>query len=126
VEKSKVASAFKRVYAMLEKHGVFLFDISSENKIRNIIGDNMFGEDREDISYLWFNKQTADGVVMDLTFFVKGRDGRYTRYDEQHIQYAHTEEEIISALYKVGFSRVSSEGHLGQSKDERINFIAIK
>jgi hypothetical protein len=86
----------------------------------------MFGEDREDISYLWFNKQTADGVIMDLTFFIKDKDGRYTRYDEQHIQYAHSEEEIIFALTQAGFENITSEGHLGNSKDERINFIAHK
>jgi ubiquinone/menaquinone biosynthesis C-methylase UbiE len=126
VAKDKIKTAFSKVYNNLKKGGVFIFDISSENKLRNIIGENLFGEDREDISYLWFNKQTADGVIMDLTFFVKDKDGRYCRYDERHIQYAHTEDEIISALKEVGFTKVTSEGHLGGSKDVRINFIAVK
>jgi ubiquinone/menaquinone biosynthesis C-methylase UbiE len=126
VPKDKIKTAFSKVYNSLKKGGVFIFDISSENKLRNIIGENLFGEDREDISYLWFNKQTADGVIMDLTFFVKQKDGSYARYDERHIQYAHSESDIISSLNEVGFTKVTSEGHLGGSKDVRINFIAVK
>ena len=47
VPKTKLKSAFARVYAALNANGAFLFDISSENKIRNILGENLFGEDGE-------------------------------------------------------------------------------
>ncbi len=126
VPKNKLKCAFARIYAATNANGAFFFDISSENKIRNILGENLFGEDREDISYLWFNKQTADGVQMDLTIFMRGGDGRYTRYDETHIQYAHTEEEVTAALKQAGFTRVETEGHLGGDKTERIQFAAFK
>lgn len=126
VPKSKLKGAFARIYAATNANGAFFFDISSENKIRNILGENLFGEDRDDISYLWFNKQTDDGVQMELTFFIRGENGLYTRCDETHIQYAHTEEEIISALKEAGFARVECEGHLGGDKSERIQFAAFK
>ncbi len=126
VPKDKLKTAFARVYAATNANGAFFFDISSQNKIRNIIGENLFGEDGEDISYLWFNKQTKDGVQMDLTLFIKQADGRYERREETHIQYAHSEEEIISALREAGFARVECEGHLGCEKSERIQFAAFK
>ncbi|MCM1437695.1 MAG: class I SAM-dependent methyltransferase [Roseburia sp.] len=126
VPKNRLKSAFARIYAATNANGAFFFDISSENKIRNILGDNMFGEDGEDVSYLWFNRQTEDGVRMDLTIFLRGEDGLYRRFEETHIQYAHTEEEIISALKDAGFSRVECEGHLGGGKEERIQFAAFK
>jgi ubiquinone/menaquinone biosynthesis C-methylase UbiE len=126
VPQAKLKSAFARIYSLLNYGGAFLFDISSENKIRNIIGENLFGEDGDDISYLWFNKQTDDGVIMDLTFFVKDDDGRYTRYDEQHRQYAHSENLIVTTLQECGFYVAKTEGHLGGDKTERINFVAIK
>lgn len=127
VSPDKLKSAFSHVYSSLKKGGKFLFDISSSNKLRNIIGENMFGEDGEDISYMWFNKQTPDGVIMDLTFFVKGKDGRYSRYDERHVQYAHEEGDIVSILSEVGFHDITSCGHLGgEDKSERINFAAVK
>lgn len=126
VPKNKLKSAFARIYAATNANGAFFFDVSSENKIRNIIGENLFGEDRDELSYLWFNRQTEDGVVMELTFFVKGENGLYERFDETHIQFAHTEEEIRAALAEAGFARIESEGHLGGSKDERIQFAAYK
>lgn len=126
VPKNRLKSAFARIYAATNAGGAFFFDISSENKIRNILGENLFGEDGDGVSYLWFNKQTEDGVQMDLTFFIRGENGLYTRYDETHIQYAHTEEEIIAALNGAGFVRVECEGHLGGDKKERIQFAAFK
>ena len=126
VPKQKLKSAFARVYAATNSNGAFFFDISSQNKIRNILGNNLFGEDRENISYLWFNRQTDDGVEMELTFFVRRENGLYERFDETHLQYAYTEEEITQALYGAGFARVEAEGHLGGDKSQRIQFAAFK
>lgn len=126
VPKNKLKTAFNRVYSLLNSGGVFIFDVSSEYKIRHVLGDNAFCEDRDEISYLWFNKQTETGVIMDLTFFIRQPDGSYKRLDERHEQFAHSEEEIVTALKEVGFSSVQTEGHLGGDKTERINFIAVK
>lgn len=127
VPPSKLPAAFARVFSCLRRGGIFHFDISSENKIRNVIADNMFGEDGEDISYLWFNTPRPDGVTMELTFFVRGADGRYDRFEETHIQYAHSEQSVIAALQGAGFSQVYTQGHLGSDdKSQRINFTVIK
>lgn len=126
VPQDKLKSAFARIYAATNANGAFFFDISSEYKIRNILGENLFGEDGEKVSYLWFNRQTESGVEMDLTFFIRGENGLYKRFEETHIQYAHTENKIISALKEAGFARVECEGHLGGDKKERIQFAAFK
>lgn len=125
VPQNKIKTAFSKVYSALNKNGVFIFDISSEYKIRNILGNELFADDGEEISYMWFNTQTENGVIMDLTFFVKGTDGKFTRFDERHEQFAHKEEDVVSALKEVGFE-VEVEGHLGGDKKERINFICRK
>ncbi len=126
VAPNKLKNAFAKVYSCLNRGGIFHFDVSSEYKIRNIIGENLFAEDGEDITYLWFNKQTEDGVIMDLTLFVPDGEGKYVRYDERHRQYAHSEDAVKDALYNAGFYRVLTEGHLGGDKTERINFTAFK
>ncbi len=66
--------------------------------------------------------------MTDVTLFVRGNDGKFTRYDEQHIQYVHERDEVISALEKAGFEILSVEGHLGQAEkgSDRINFICKK
>lgn len=125
VPPEKLKSAFSHVHRCLKKGGVFVFDISSAHKLTNIIGNNMFAEDRDDITYIWFNTLKCDRVEMELTFFEKGKDGKYTRYDESHTQYIHGEENIIQELTSSGFD-VRTEGHLGQDKTERINFICTR
>lgn len=123
VQKNKLFSTFKKVRSFLNAGGVFIFDISSSYKLREILGDNLFAEDGEDMTYLWFNKLYPDRVEMDLTFFERRADGYFKRSDERHIQYIHEEEDVLRALNEAGFE-VYTEGHLGGDKKERINFIS--
>lgn len=125
VPKDRLGAALSRVRGCLKKGGAFIFDISSADKLRNTIGNNLFSEDGDEITYIWFNTLSADDVTMDLTFFERDADGKYTRYDERHIQYIYEEEEMLSALEKAGFAAESC-GHLGKDKRERINFICTR
>lgn len=125
VSADKLKIAFARVHACLKKGGVFIFDISTPYKLREVIGNNMFAEDREDITYIWFNLLGEDRVTMDLTFFEKCGQNAYKRYDERHVQYIHEEEQIISALREAGFA-ARTEGHLNKDRRERINFICTR
>lgn len=121
----KLKNAFLKVYQNLKKGGVFIFDISSENKLKNVLGNNMFGEDKDEIAYLWFNSLSSDSVTMDLTFFVKNKNGGYDRFEERHVQYIHSEDKIVTLLKEIGFL-VETEGHLGGDKSQRINFLCRK
>ena len=125
IPKNKLKSALTRVGGCLKKGGVFIFDISSAKKLKDDIGNNLFAEDRDDISYIWFNSLEGDRVTMDLTFFERQNDGKYIRFDERHIQYIYEEDEILSALKEAGFT-AKAEGHLGKDKRERINFICTR
>lgn len=125
VPQDKLSVAFSKVYKSLRKGGVFIFDISSEEKLRRDLGNNLFADDGEDITYLWFNTLNGDRVDMDITVFTRGADGKYTRADERQTQYIHSEKNVISALEGAGFG-VATEGHLGLSKEKRINFICRK
>lgn len=125
VPQNKLLSTFKRINKNLKKQGVFIFDVSSEYKLKNQISNNLFAEDGEDITWLWFNRLKEDRVEMDVTVFTRRADGSYERADEAQTQYIHGEENVVSALEEAGFS-VQTEGHLGQSKTTRINFICKK
>ena len=126
IPKEKLATAIKNVRNGLEKKGIFLFDISSERKIRGKVADTVSVDDREEVTYLSFNRAETDGVTMEVTLFVKNQDGSYRRLDETHRQYAYTEEEICTALEENGFSVLSVEGHIGEEKSQsdRITFLA--
>ncbi|MCD8373384.1 MAG: class I SAM-dependent methyltransferase [Clostridia bacterium] len=129
VPPEKLSAAFSHVSACLKKGGSFIFDISSGYKLKNIIGDNLFAEDTDDITYLWFNSFKGDRVEMDITVFEKTSNGAYARTDERHTQYIYELSFIKEQLLSSGFSFVECEGHLGQKLEEnsqRINFICKK
>ncbi len=128
IPQKKLKSTFRRIAAALENYGIFWFDISSPYKLREKIANNIFADDREDITYLSFNTLKDDRVEMDVTLFLRREDGAFDRRDERHIQYIHEETSVISALEEAGFCVLSVEGHLGEPKEgsDRLNFICRK
>lgn len=126
ISKEKLLSAFENVRSALNKNGIFLFDISSARKFREKIANTVCADDREDVTYLSFNSLEGEKAVMDVTLFVRRRDGAFERRDERHIQYIYEEAEIVAALEKAGFSLLETEGHLGEEKSEsdRLIFLA--
>ena len=126
-----VERCFARVFASLKSGGRFAFDISSQWKLRAMAGQ-MYGEDREDLTYLWMNEWQEERrcLRMSLCFFLREADGRYRRFDEEHVQRAHSEQELLSALQGAGFARArvysgftAKEARPG---DERLVFCAEK
>ncbi len=128
IPKTRLDKAFKNIHGALQKGGIFLFDISSERKFREKIANTVCADDRDDITYLSFNKQEEDGVTMDVTLFVKNTDGKFERLDETHRQYIYKEEEILSALARNGFECLEVSGHLGEDKahSDRLCFLGKK
>ena len=128
IPKDKLLAAFKNVRGGLKKGGIFLFDISSERKFRKKIANTVSVDDRDEVTYLSFNREETDGVTMEVTLFSKTDDGKYIRQDETHRQYIYTPEEIRSALEENGFTLLETEGHLGEplEKSDRITFLAQK
>ena len=128
IPKQKLLAAFKNVHSALAKNGVFLFDISSERKFLDKIANTVSVDDRDDVTYMSFNKAEEDGATMDVTLFVKRKDGAYERLDETHRQYRYTKTEILAALEKAGFTILEVEGFLGENESEsdRLCFLAQK
>jgi SAM-dependent methyltransferase len=128
IPKTKLKKAFKNVYGALKKGGVFLFDISSPRKFERKIANTVSVDDREEVTYLSFNRVDGDCAVMDVTLFVRRADGAFDRLDETHTQYIYNIEEITDALTASGFALASVEGHLGEAVDtaDRLLFVARK
>lgn len=125
VSPQKLVSAFKRVHGCLKKGGLFFFDISSEKKLSNLPPVSV--DDREDVTYLAFNRAEGARVTMEVSLFIR-KEGReeYIRRDETHIQYIYAESEILSALAAAGFELLFGAGHLGGDKadSDRLEFLA--
>jgi cyclopropane fatty-acyl-phospholipid synthase-like methyltransferase len=94
---------FGNVAACLDQEGKMVFDVSTPYKLREVLGDNLYFEDYDDLTYYWQNKwsERTQSVRLDLCFFVKEGE-MYQRYDERQTQYAHTHEQIAAALAENG------------------------
>ena len=121
---------FQNAYANLNENGVFIFDISSEYKLKNILGENVFTEEVDGVVYVWSNFLFKNKVDMFLTFFREDEDGRYTRFDEEQTQYIHSCESILSMLEKAGFTDIETYSSTDKKRvsktSERIYFVAKK
>lgn len=102
VSPNDIAGVFEKICGYIKNGGYFIFDISSQNKLENVIGNNIFFEDREQFTYLWTNKLFDDRVQMEIVLFENFGD-YYKRADECHTQYIHKQKELENALIKCGF-----------------------
>ncbi len=129
VPPEKLHAAFTHTAACLKKGGAFIFDVSTAYKLKNILGDNLFAEDCEEVTYLWFNSFRGDRVIMDITVFTPAGGGLFRREDERHVQYAHSRALLEEELSRAGLDVLRVEGHLGaaaEENSERLNFICLR
>ena len=129
---SDVCAFFSAAYAAMRPGGVIAFDVSTPWKLENVLGNELICEDREDVTYVWqnsFSKKT--GICqMELCFFLREKDGRYRRIDEQQKQRAHSHENLAAMLQRCGFTDVRLYGNsrmeAPRDKEQRWHFVARK
>lgn len=131
-EQGATAEFFSAAHAAIKSGGCLAFDISSRYKLENVVGNGFFGEERDDVAYIWSNRLNPEThiVEMDLTFFVEQENGLYRRFEEKHCQRAHSAEEIVKALEESGFTDIKVYGNMSfdapAADEQRIHFTAIR
>ena len=95
---------FKLVHNYLDNDGIFVFDMNTMYKYREILADNTFAEDREESSFIWGNYYDEEDEInqYDLTLFVQEEDGRYRKYEETHLQRAYEQETVEELIKEAG------------------------
>ena len=106
LEEEDLKEAFRRVREFLKEDGVFVFDMNSHYKYKEILACNT--EDREDASFIWDNFYDEEERINEyqLSLFIQNEQGTYNKYEELHLQKAYEQEEVVSFLYEAGFSSV--------------------
>jgi len=102
IEENDLNAYFNSVYNHLKNNGIFIFDINSYYKLINILGNNTFTFDNDNVVYIWDNFTENDIVQMNLIFFIK-EDNLYKRFDEEHIEKAYTTNYLDNLLKNIGF-----------------------
>lgn len=103
LEEKELLTVFSLVNNYLFPGGLFLFDFNTAYKYREVIGDGVIAENREDCSFIWENSYDPEGELneCDLTLFV--REGEvFRRYEETHLQRGYTGERVRELLEQAG------------------------
>lgn len=95
---------FKLVNNYLEPGGLFVFDINTIYKFKNVLADNSYSQTTETAAYTWENYyDETEGINEFYTnFFIENPGGTYDRYEEYHYERGYTAEKIAELLEKAG------------------------
>lgn len=92
--------AFKKVALFLEKDGLFIFDLNTLYKHKEVLGNNTFVVETEDLYCVWQNEFSEESGMVDiaLDFFKETEDGLFERSSEYITERYYSEAEIEAAL----------------------------
>ncbi|MCL2527426.1 MAG: class I SAM-dependent methyltransferase [Defluviitaleaceae bacterium] len=134
LEIPQLEEVFKRVKMFLNPGGVFIFDINTEYKFENILGQQSFysdntddNTDNEGTAYEWNNSFDKDTGIntYHVHFMPKGSDP----FIEIHHQRAYPADVICGLLQNAGFKSIEKrDGYtdaLPDDKTSRITFICL-
>lgn len=104
LEPKELGDVFTLVNNYLDPEGIFFFDFNTDHKYREVIGDAVIAENREECSFIWENYfHEAEGInEYDVTVFVREEEERYRKFTETHYQRGYTLEEIKELLTDSG------------------------
>lgn len=130
--KKDLRKMFKLVNNYLNPGGLFIFDINSEYKLKELLGNNVFYEIDDDITYIWENKFDKAKKIcrFDLTFFIKNSEGSFERHDEVHYERAYNVNELKELIADSKMDLVGTYNNLTlmkpTKKSNKIFFVCKK
>lgn len=107
-EKEELLQVFRLVNNYLDPGGIFLFDMNTVHKYRDILGDDTIAENRDEGSFIWENSYDPDtGLnIYELAVFLPREDGLYEKCEELHCQRAYEQAEIEALIREAGMEIV--------------------
>jgi Methylase involved in ubiquinone/menaquinone biosynthesis len=96
---------FARVALFTAPGGLFLFDVNTAYKHREVLGNSVFVFDTDEVFCTWQNQYSAqnDCVEITLDFFVPGEKDTYRRYTESFVERIFEHALLAKLLEKHGF-----------------------
>ena len=129
-EEDDVRRTFAGVSRYLNSGGLFLFDVNTVYKHREVLADNVFVTENERVFCVWQNFLRENDVVdIALDFFAE-EDGVYYRSSEDFSERAYSDEALRAMLADAGFETLAVYGDLRfeppRADEQRANYIARK
>ena len=112
-----VKKCFSLVYNYLIPDGVFVFDINTPHRFKNVYGNNAYVLEDENSLCAWQNEYNEKSRLCRfyLSVFTRDKDGRYERNDEIQTEKCYSRKQIEKALIDTGFEILGVYGDLNHS-----------
>ena len=117
LEKEDLVQVFKLVNNYLDPGGLFIFDMNTEYKYREMLGNQTIAEERENCSFIWDNYYYEEEKINEyqLSLFVEdpvlsektGQD-ICRKFQEMHYQRAYSLAEVKAALEVAGMEFIAA------------------
>ena len=130
LEDEDLLEVFRLVNNYLDPDGVFIFDMNTLHKYRDIIGDNTIAENRDDCSFIWdnyFDEETGINEYI-LTLFIKDKEsGMYSKSSEVHYQKGYELNHIKDLIEKSGlvFEKAFDTDTMGEVTEDTERFTVV-
>lgn len=107
-EEEDLLQVFRLVNNYLDPGGIFIFDLNTVYKYREVLGERVFAENRDDCAFIWENWfDEEEGInEYDLSIFVRQEGGSFTRFTETHYQKAWPQDLVCELIRAAGMELV--------------------
>lgn len=106
VDIDELRQAFCGVSQSLRQGGLFVFDVNTVYKHREVLGDNAFVFENDEVFCAWQNELCEDNVVNIYLDFFENDGEAYYRYQENFSERAYSDEQLRALLQNAGFEVV--------------------
>lgn len=109
LEYKDLVQVFRLVNNYLDPGGVFIFDLNTEYKYKELLADNTFAEDRKESSFIWNNFYDQEERINEYDLILFIREGElYRKFEETHYQRAYSLETVKAAVLEGGMEFVAA------------------
>lgn len=130
LEEEELAQVFSLVNNYLDPGGIFICDMNTVYKYRELLGDSVICDNRERECFTWENYFDEESCINEyiLNFFVQKQDGLYERFEEFHYQKAYETARVTELIRQSGLELLAVYGEGGREEPapecERVYYIA--
>ncbi|MDD4698700.1 MAG: class I SAM-dependent methyltransferase [Oscillospiraceae bacterium] len=128
----ELIASFKRISLFLEPQRLFIFDLNTIYKHKEVLSGQTFIYDTDEVYCVWQNsKCDENGLVnIDLDFFIPNEQDLYCRSSESFCERAYNKEQIAVCLKKSRLEVVAILGDMSYSEpsemEERVIYVTRK
>lgn len=110
LEKEDLVQTLRLVNNYLDPEGIFIFDLNTEYKYRELLGQSTIAEDRQESSFIWDNSFDEETKINEysLSLFIQEKGELYRKYQETHYQRSYSLDEVKEAIAEAGMEFVTA------------------